>query len=265
MKQCPLCKARYTDDSLSFCLNDGAALFALPDEQLTQARSPAAAAVGSGNQMRGNFEPPGGVPKTEPFALNLPPASTAARSNNGKTAFIVAGLGLLLLLFVGGIVAALVLIPRGETGKTETSLKSPSPPPVSPAKNDSDELKQKIADLERRLEEQKKSAQTPLTTNNNSTPAASSSVTQSQRQQPSLNQSGKAVARVAQSNDGFLSLRTEPSVRSGAQLVKIPSGSVVELEDCQTGYQTIDGRRGRWCMISYNGRTGWAFDGWLIY
>ena len=257
MKQCPLCKANYTDDSLSFCLNDVAALLALPDEeQLTQVRSAAA-----GNQMRADFEPGAKVPKTEPFAFNSAPVSAAAaasRSNNGKAAFLVAGVSLLLLLFGGAIVAALVFIPRGEAGNNETSLKSPSP-----SKNDADELKQKIAALERRLEEQKKSSP-PSTITANSTPAASSSVTPA-RQQPPLNQSGKAAARVAQSNDGFLSLRTEPSVRSGTQLVKIPSGSVVELEDCQASYQTIDGRRGRWCMISYNGRTGWAFDAWLIY
>ena len=40
MKQCPVCKSTYTDDSLKFCLNDGAALTApLSSSEATQQMS----------------------------------------------------------------------------------------------------------------------------------------------------------------------------------------------------------------------------------
>jgi hypothetical protein len=233
MKTCPICKANYNDESLNFCLNDGATLSVIPDEQVTKVILPTRVT----NQS--TFQ------NAAPISYNVP--SAPAKSN--KTAFIATALALLLLLFIGGVIAALILIPR-DAGKTDSELITPSPTP----KDDSTELKEKIANLERQIQNQKISP----------SPTPYSTFTPTSTQTP-LDRGGKATARVAQSNDGFLSLRTEPSVRTGTQLVKIPSGSTVELEDCQPNYQTIDGRRGRWCMISYAGETGWAFDAWLIY
>jgi hypothetical protein len=39
-----------------------------------------------------------------------------------------------------------------------------------------------------------------------------------------------------------------------------PTGGKNSLQE-----KMIDGRRGRWCLISYAGEVGWAFDVWLIY
>ena len=46
---------------------------------------------------------------------------------------------------------------------------------------------------------------------------------------------------------------------------RIPHGAVVNLENCEKQQTTVAGRRGRWCMVTYQGETGYAFDAWLQY
>lgn len=237
MKQCPLCKAVYTDDSLSFCLNDGAALLAAADEQVTQVIPPARTTA------HADFKP--NVPNAAPISYN----QSAPPRQNSKTAFVLAALVALLLLIVIGGIAAFFLIPRDERN---SDLKTPTPAPSPRGKDDTDEQKEKIANLERQLQDLKKSPKPSVTPAISNSPAP-------------LNRSGKATARVKQASDGFLAMRSEPSAETGYQILKMPSGATVELEDCQPSYQTIAGRRGRWCMVSYAGETGWAFDGWLDY
>lgn len=229
---------------MSFCLNDGSALLALADEQLTQIRP----SFGTSNTSPINAAQPT-APDANQFSYNAPASATQSRRSGGKTAFVAISVAALLVLLIGGIVAALILVPRGSgSGNVNTgTLKSPTP------KDDDDELKEKIANLERKLQDRDKKSPTPTS----ATPDATAT--------PTTRSSGTVTARVAQSNDGFLSLRTEPSVRTGTQLVRIPSGATVELNDCQTNYQTIDNRRGRWCMVTYDGEIGWVFDAWLIY
>jgi len=165
-----------------------------------------------------------------------------------KTAFIIAALGFLFLLIACCAVAAFFLVPR-DNGKTDNTVVTPTQSPTPTQNNDSDELKKKVANLEKQLADQKKTP-TPAPSPINS---------------PTPNSTGIATARVGPTNDGFLSLRTEPSAKTGAQLVKIPSGAIVQLEDCQKTYTVADSHRGRWCMVSYNDQTGWVFDAWLIY
>jgi hypothetical protein len=232
MKQCPVCKAAYADDSLSFCLNDGATLLAVPDEQATQVISPVKSTVAADFKSY--------IPSAAPVLHNQP---AAPPRQNSKTAFVVAALAALLLLIVVGGIAAFILVPRDERN---SDLKTPTP------KRETDEQKEKIASLERQIQDLKKSPKpsaAPLSSNSPAPPT----------------RSGKATARVKQASDGFLALRSEPSAETGYQILKMPSGATVELEDCRQSYQTIAGRRGRWCMVSYAGETGWAFDGWLDY
>jgi len=71
------------------------------------------------------------------------------------------------------------------------------------------------------------------------------------------------LGRIDAPGDGFLALRSEPSDESGERLVKIPSGSYVEIQDCQKEQKTVSGKKGRWCMVTYENTTGWVFDAWL--
>jgi hypothetical protein len=77
-------------------------------------------------------------------------------------------------------------------------------------------------------------------------------------------QSLVSSARVDSPNDGFLALRTEPTTRTGARIMKIPQGEKVSVTRCG-GYITSGDRRGRWCWVTYKGTSGWAFDAFLIY
>ena len=149
-------------------------------------------------------------------------------------------------------IAALMLLNLFSKTKTEdiSNNSKPIETPAATRENQNTELKEKLADLEKQIQDQKTQKKT-----SNTQPFPS----------PTQNNPAAPIARVAPSNDGFLSLRTEPSVKTGTQLVKIPSGATVYLENCEKNYTTIDGRRGRWCMISYAGEIGWAFDAWLIY
>jgi cytoskeletal protein RodZ len=254
MKQCPVCKTTYTDESLRFCLADGAALFSLSETE----------------------EPTHISPKRNPLQVNIPqnaatqklPPTQAAQNqpkNRSVLPFIIAAILSLMLLGIIGVAALIVINPFGGTEKSvvsndsnvsnssirsnnqKTSAANSSRSP----ENQTNELEEKLADLQKQLEDQKNQKKT-----SNTPPFPAT---------PEQNNPATPTARVAQSNDGFLSLRTEPSVKTGTQLVKIPSGATVELHDCQREYQTIDGRRGRWCMISFEGEMGWAFDAWLIY
>ena len=62
--------------------------------------------------------------------------------------------------------------------------------------------------------------------------------------------------------DGYLALRSEPSVDSGERLRRIPHGASIEITDCGRS-DTIGGRRGAWCATRYDGTGGWVFDGYL--
>lgn len=247
MKQCPFCKTNYSDDTLVFCLNDGTKLISLSDEQATQQMS------FNPNQIR--VEIPSNPSSPTVFSTpQIPQTVETKKSGKGLTLALLA-IGLLLL--AGAAVAGIVLYNNGSFGKTiATANTSPSPTPAnSKTEENTQELKERLANVEKQLNEQKNAktepSQTPIT---KPTTQSNSTTTQT-----------APTARVAQSNDGYLSLRSAPSAQSGTQILKIPSGSIVELQDCQRNYIVIDSRRGRWCMVSYGGYTGWAFDAWLIY
>jgi len=79
-----------------------------------------------------------------------------------------------------------------------------------------------------------------------------------------IRESGMLVlARVDAPGDGFLALRSEPSASAGERIAKIPHGSYVSIEDCQREQTAVSGKKGRWCMVSYENNTGWVFDAWL--
>ena len=63
--------------------------------------------------------------------------------------------------------------------------------------------------------------------------------------------------------DGYLALRSDPSVQSGSRLAQIPHGSAVEIGACDGPAETIGGRQGRWCSASYGNQVGYVFDAYL--
>lgn len=64
--------------------------------------------------------------------------------------------------------------------------------------------------------------------------------------------------------DGFVALRSDPSVRTGYRVMQIPHGAYVEMYGCQPAEAVVDRRHGQWCEVGYNGTRGWAFDGFLL-
>jgi len=67
------------------------------------------------------------------------------------------------------------------------------------------------------------------------------------------------IARVHTPGDGFLALRSEPTIRRGKRLLKIPHGSRLKLEGCVS--RPGDGR---WCSTTFDGRKGWVFERYLV-
>ncbi len=247
MKQCPACKNTYTDETLRFCLADGNLLNVIGDEEQPtvsfQERQP----------MQVNIPP-----NTAPNVF-VQPVTTADNDKRSALPLVIAALFALLVLTAVGIGAIFLFNPFGrrETAVVASNSNAPASNTNSAADNQSKELQDKLANLERQLQEQKN--QNKVVKNQ----PFSNSVNKTAN--PTPNNSGTPTAKVKPSGDGFLSLRTEPNVKTGTQLIKIPTGATVRLENCEKNFITVDGRRGRWCMVSYNGETGWAFDAWLAY
>jgi hypothetical protein len=70
---------------------------------------------------------------------------------------------------------------------------------------------------------------------------------------------GRETARVYTPGDGFLALRSEPSIRRGKRLVKIPHDTLLTLGECVTREDD-----GRWCRTGFRGEVGWVFERYLV-
>ncbi len=66
-------------------------------------------------------------------------------------------------------------------------------------------------------------------------------------------------SRVNSPGDGFLALRSEPSVSAGARLAKIPHGTPIELGNCTPNTSGS----GNWCRANYGGQSGWVLDRYI--
>jgi len=95
MKRCPTCSKTFTDQSLSYCIDDGTPLVALPeDDELTD--------FGRGSEDS-RWNPP----------AYQPPSYVAPSGGKRRTwPWVVGIVGVLLLFLVAFTVAAVVLIPR---------------------------------------------------------------------------------------------------------------------------------------------------------
>jgi hypothetical protein len=241
MKQCPTCKNTYTDDSLAFCLSDGTALVSSQTEEVTRIIS------GANNPIRVNI-----AQETSPNAFT--PVIQPSQTKGGKGWLIGLLVGLFLLLVVGiGGVASYYFLKNGEVKPVaviENKTVSNTLPAVNSATPTPDEtaaMKQKLAELEKKLKEQKGKVPTVPTLPNSPATSKVPTVT---------------TAKVNSPGDGFLALRTGPSSSTGERIMEIPHGATVTVSACQSAEK---GKKGKWCKVNYNGNAGWAFDGFLIY
>lgn len=242
---CPVCKSTYQDETLTFCLSDGTRL------------------VPSGSNSEATFQM---SPRTNPLRVELQNSeptilakaqTSTPEKKNGAGLFI----GLLIVGFLavvalaGAIGAYFVFADKNEIATiTPTPTATPISINVSNNSNSANsstistqELEEKLKRLEKQLEEQKKASQT--NSSSGQTPL----------------QNGYATAKVNSPNDGFLALRSEPSTETGAQLMKIPHGATVILNNCEKTTVKVSGRSGRWCDVEYAGQSGWVFSAWLDY
>jgi hypothetical protein len=170
-------------------------------------------------------------------------------SGGGSTATLVKIVVAVVLLIIAtiaalGLAGAAYYYGSASANPEPTKTPQSSPSPVPTLDPEKERLKDEIANIQKRLDEQKKNSNI-----DSDGDLHDASVT----------------ATVNSPNDGFLALRTEPDADLGTRLAKIPHGHKVEILDCEKQAISISGRSGRWCLVDYNGQTGWVFDGFLDY
>jgi hypothetical protein len=263
MKQCPNCKTNYTDDSLSFCLSDGASLIKISDPaetvQMSFDRNPVHAGVAPDSvptYVSSKSAPPDSVPTFFSPPIAAPPQAQSVQK--GVSPIIVGVLVLLLLFLIGGFSAFVFLRPNG---KNQVAAVSPTPTAskTNLLNDETTKLKEEMANLQKQLDDQKNQKPTP------------EQQQQQSSQKPTMTgetftppkQTG-TTARVNSPGDGFLALRSQPSAEAGYRILKIPHGAAVSVISCQD-YSKTSTRAGRWCQVNYAGNFGWAFDAYLNY
>lgn len=254
MKQCPSCRTTYTDLTLKYCLADGTGLIDVSDEQATIVRASGTpygektVELEKGSQMR--VEIPQETVQGRPQPTFQPVVAQASMGSSGnvfKVLMVMIGLGIFAVIAVAAGVFIYFNLRGTEpvsNGANKDIKTSASP---TPAKSDTEELRDQIANLEKLLSDQKKTnqpANVPLKMPDQSTTRVS--------------------ATVNSPGDGFLALRTLPSSDIGDRILKIPHGAKVSVGACGPVVRPVS-RQGRWCQVSYNGHSGWAFDAYLAY
>ena len=235
MKKCPVCHSEYFDDSLNFCLSDGATLVSVSGGDQTL-QMPA-----EQNPARVNASPDS-VPTV------FPPAHSAQTARRGISPTIVFSLFGFLFLFAVALLGYIFLKP---SNVSITNQNSPTPAVSRTPDAETAALKEEVENLKKQVEEQK----------NRKSAAPIPSPTQNQPPVTSIGTN----ARVDSPNDGFLALRISPDADAGERITQIPHNATVKVVSCQTKITKVSNRTGRWCQLEYRGTRGWAFDGWLIY
>jgi hypothetical protein len=237
MKQCPVCRTTYTDESLRFCLSDGNTLIDVHDGLSGSVGS------ASGTEETVTIPTTGrqihvDIPAPTPRYQTAPPPASSGIVYKVIIGLLAAGL---LVVVVAAAALFLFLRPGPTDNPAKNDAKTATPAP-SPTKDENAELRDQIANLEKKIEEGKRTSQP------NALPSVPS--------QPGATR----PARVNSPRDGFLALRSLPSSEVGDRLIKIPHGQVISVGACGP----VRGN-GKWCQASYNGYYGWVFDAYLIY
>jgi hypothetical protein len=201
----------------------------------------------AGGQMR--VEIPQDMPKTTYAAVPPPPAGSGT---SWLKIFVVVGLVIIMFVVAAGIAGALIYFNKDArstaTNNANKEANRPTPTPTA-ANSETDKLRDQIANLEKRLNEQKNSN----TTIDLTTPAPPD--------QPSVT---STTATVNSPGDGFLALRSLPNSDLGERILQIPHGATVKINGCLARTR-IGNKTGRWCRASYGSYNGWVFDAWLTY
>jgi hypothetical protein len=236
MKQCSRCKTTYTDDSLRFCLADGAPLDYVSETE-TVVSAPA------GKQIRFDLT---GEQRTVVSPARPQPLYPSEPQKKSASAMLVGVIAILVLviLVLGGFMALQYLKEDGNVKSVNSSTpaiaKTPAPD------DETATLRNQITDLKRRMDQQK-----------NPPSGANTQV------DPGLI-TGRTVT-VNSPGDGFLALRSEPNSETGSRMAKIPHGTAFTIGACREYIITARGNRGRWCTASYNGQSGYVFDAFVRY
>ena len=220
MKLCPACKTVYTDDSLKFCLADGRALESAGDEEPTVVKK------GSNGS---SAKPAGEIPHA---------SSTWIKFAVGAVVLAV------LAIAAAGIIGAIFYYGFGQRQRETATAKSPIPTPIPTIDTEKERLKDELANVQRKLDQQKRSNTNTATFPNNDNVST-------------------ATGTVNSPGDGFLALRNAPDADHGDRIAKIPHGAHVVINNCEKTPAVVAGRTGRWCQVEYHGQTGWVFDAWL--
>lgn len=253
MKECQVCRATYADDTLNYCLADGSQLVDSDAEEVTvvaQMPAPGAETVMMNpphDQLRIDVSQPPSRAGQTPYQAPQPSVSGGGMSTLVKVIIGILALGVLLLLLagVGGYVYYRMNGDNTEVANANT--KQPTTP--TPAKSDKEVLQEQIANLEKRLEEQKNAGKTGnVDVDVDDIPETGATF---------------IPARVNSPGDGFLALRSLPSSELGDRILKIPHGATVYVGAC--GPVTPPAKNGRWCQATYSGSSGWVYDRYLIY
>ena len=231
MKQCPVCKTSYTDDSLRFCLADGATLTAVMDEQPTIVR----------DNLRIDIP-------SESLRQNIWPEAPPAGDSSGfwfKVLVVILLLGFLIVA-AAGVLGFVFYYNSGSSTNTNVASKSPTPTPRATPDNEKQSLQDEIANLQKKVADQKKPSviTEPL---------------------PQPDRPSTVTATANSPGDGFLALRSEPNSETGERITRIPHGERIEIGACGRYITTGRNNRGRWCRASYKGLSGWVFDAFVRY
>jgi hypothetical protein len=226
MKKCPQCGTTYTDESLRFCLADGATLN-------TAVGEPLRVDIPSGHR---------------------PPVQVTAPVKKGSSALVktILVLSVFVALAIVVIAAAIgVLYLRSQENifvNSATNVQKTTPSPTPTPDPETERLKKELADLQKQLDEKKSTS-----VNKDTFPDLDDLDFEFR------------TATVNSPGDGFLALRSEPSSDYGERLAQIPHGAKINVVSCDTDKVTIGSRRGSWCLVEWSGRAGWVFDAWLTY
>ena len=234
MRKCPQCGTTYTDESLRFCLADGATLDAVTED--------ATVVSGRGDQIRVNLGSANRSVEQIPQPVKKRPTALVT---------IVALVVLVALAVVVIAAAAGMIYLQSEKNifvNNATDIPKTTPTVKATPDLETERLKNELANLQRQLDEKR--------TASNNKPS-----------DPDLDDLDLEfrTATVESPGDGFLALRSEPSSDYGERLAQIPHGSKINVVSCDADKVTIGSRRGSWCLVEWNGRAGWVFDAWLKY
>ena len=118
MKRCPACNETYSDDSLSFCLNDGAPLLSVGAPSSPSFDSSPTAPYSS---SRESTAPPTEVYRPGPSQSSPYTPTPAASQKSNALAWIVGGIVALIVLGIGVVVAAGLIYSMSKASKNSNN------------------------------------------------------------------------------------------------------------------------------------------------